>query len=390
MMFKAGLRLVPGGLFLLLLLAMGTVGALAQSAAPAPADPNSPVEVPPEEQPAKDPRILIQTQMPATNPSMDSDRTALHARPAAAPKLVNRRLILTDGTFQLVRSYQVVGDRVRYFSVDREDWEELPSAFVDWKATHAWEQNAQQGNASGSADSDAMREAAQLDREEAAQRAELNHVMPEVAPGLRLPDRDGVFALDQYGGHPELVEISSLPGTVNRSKAARLRAMVPLSGERDQIEIDGAAARVQLHTLQPQFYLSLDDKVAAEAAPATAVTVPAHETAAVQNNPRGAASANAGFAIVRVDRRRDVRIIGEIRVNASGKVTQTENVQPVTSKVLPGNHWLLIAPAAPLTEGEYALVQMLSPSQLSSEVWDFSIHPSAPENPSVIVPVAKR
>ncbi len=363
----------------------------AQSAAPAPDAPNSPVAVPPEEQPAKDPRILIQTQMPAADSAAEADRTALHARATGAPRPVNRRLILTDGTFQLVRSYQIVGDRVRYFSVDREDWEELPSSLVDWKATHAWEADAQNQNATtGSMDSDAMREAAQLDREEAAQRTQMDEAMPEVVPGLRLPDRDGVFALDEFAGHPELVEISALPGTVNRSRVDRLRSMLPLAGQQDQIDIDGAMARVQLHTTQPQIYLSLDEKDATETAPMNAVTVPTRNAVAVENHAHGAASPDAGFALVRVEQRRAMRIIGNIRVSATGKVTETENVQPVKSRVLPGDHWLRITPVAPLRVGEYALVQILSPTQLGDEVWDFSIHPAAPENPSVIVPIAKR
>ena len=53
----------------------------------------------------------------------------------AVPLPKGKRLVLKDGTFQIVREYQLQGDRVRYYSVERSDWEELPAALVDWDAT---------------------------------------------------------------------------------------------------------------------------------------------------------------------------------------------------------------------------------------------------------------
>ncbi|MEI9973789.1 MAG: hypothetical protein WDO73_18090 [Ignavibacteriota bacterium] len=45
------------------------------------------------------------------------------------------KLYLTDGTYHLVREYQVQTDRVRYFSVERGEWEEIPLEMVDLKRT---------------------------------------------------------------------------------------------------------------------------------------------------------------------------------------------------------------------------------------------------------------
>src|SRR5499425_936926 len=55
--------------------------------------------------------------------------------PAAARLTRGKKLVLKNGNFQLVREYQRNGDRVRYFSLERGDWEEIPAAMVDWDAT---------------------------------------------------------------------------------------------------------------------------------------------------------------------------------------------------------------------------------------------------------------
>ena len=47
----------------------------------------------------------------------------------------NLKLYMADGGFQLVREYTIQEDRVRYYSVERSDWEEIPVALVDLKKT---------------------------------------------------------------------------------------------------------------------------------------------------------------------------------------------------------------------------------------------------------------
>ncbi len=48
----------------------------------------------------------------------------------------NIRLYLTDGDFQAARDdYQVLSDRVRYYSTERSDWEEIPVELVDLDRT---------------------------------------------------------------------------------------------------------------------------------------------------------------------------------------------------------------------------------------------------------------
>src|SRR5581483_7689536 len=49
----------------------------------------------------------------------------------------NVKLYLKDGTFQLTREYQVQGDRVHYYSVERSEWEDIPTELVDLKKTES-------------------------------------------------------------------------------------------------------------------------------------------------------------------------------------------------------------------------------------------------------------
>jgi len=56
--------------------------------------------------------------------------------PSAAQDRCNTRLFLKDGTFLVVQSYELRGDRVRYSHIgDPSGWEEIPAERVDWEAT---------------------------------------------------------------------------------------------------------------------------------------------------------------------------------------------------------------------------------------------------------------
>jgi hypothetical protein len=281
---------------------------------------------------------------------------------------LNHRLILKDGTYQIVRKYEIVGDRVRYISVERGgDWEELPSELVDWDATKKWERD--HTNLSDDA-SPAMREAAKIDEEESAERQDEKARSPEVAPGLELPDEDTVFVLDTFHDTPELVELKQNNLAIDARTHHGLSVLNPLAGSRQAIELEGRHARIHLHVNDPAIYLSLNVADDREHVLSHATTVDTSGAKPGVTGKHGAQSAKSGFAIVRV--------------------TQDENVIPTRIEVLPGKHWIKVIPNQPLLIGEYALVEILSPSDISQTVWDFNVNPMLGDNPGSIGPILKQ
>ena len=323
----------------------------------------------------------------ATSAALVAAQKTLPLKPDVPGTATNHRLILKDGTYQLVRKYEVVGDRVRYISIERSgEWEELPENLVDWDATRKWERDhATQAEEA----SPAMKEASDIDKEEAAERQESISRRPEVAKGLELPDEDGVFALDTFQGTPELVEM--LPAELNSNTKSKhgLNTLNPMAGAKASLELDGAHAKVHFHVNDPVIYLSLNARDDAEQVVSHAMTVNTGGAKEVASRKHGAHSAASGFAIVRVDERRAIRVVGAIHMSPGGTVTQDENVVPTKVEVLPGKHWLKITPTQQLTIGEYAVVEILSASDINQSVWDFRVDPQLGDNPASLGPIFK-
>src|SRR5438477_11258919 len=169
----------------------------------------------------------------------------LHAQDLA------KRLILKDGTYQLATKWEVHGDRVRYYSAEREEWEDVPNSLVDWTATDKWEKDRATGVPTP--------EAAALDKELEAERKAEEAKNPLVAPGLRLPDDGGVVLLDTYQGQPQLDALQQSGGTVNKNvKSNILRATInPIASAKQTIEVPGLHAKIQAHATLPTVYVNV-------------------------------------------------------------------------------------------------------------------------------------
>jgi hypothetical protein len=297
----------------------------------------------------------------------------------------NQRLILKDGSYQVVTKYERVGDRVRYLSAERAQWEELPADLVDWAATEKWAKEHAPGAEPAAP---AIPEAAEIDKEEQLERGRT----PDVSPGLRLPDADGVWALDTFHDQPELVVLTQNSGNVNRENAHNVlrAALNPIGAVQQNIQIAGAESKVKLHVNDPALYVSLtgvdNDAIAAY----DAVTVETHGSGSAKNK-NSFSSASSQYAIVRVrsNFKKDYRVVSDIKIGVAGKVAQTQDVMPTTVQVLPGNRWIKLTPREPLTIGDYALMELLGPGEVNLSVWDFRIDPQGPDNKNAIMPLQR-
>ncbi|MFY9681088.1 MAG: hypothetical protein WBY96_00110 [Candidatus Sulfotelmatobacter sp.] len=309
-----------------------------------------------------------------------------------------RRLILKDGTYQLVTTYEIKGDRVRYKSSERDEWEELPSALVDWPATEKYEKDR-----AASAIPEAAAIDKEADKEIDADRETALSRLPQVAPGLRLPDYSGVFLLDNFQGQPQLVELQQSEGDINHdTKANLLRGIIPAAGAKQTVELEGEHAAVHAHVAVPSIYINVED----DSAPPSGQTSSAELSQPNLDAPRPEqqGSERQGpqqpqqpeqalvpfnrFHIVQTKVKSGKRIVGDLKRAPNGKISQDQNFVKTTIDRVSGG-WFKLTPTEDLAPGEYVLIETKGNEGMNLYVWDFNVNPSAPANANPWKPDAK-
>lgn len=191
---------------------------------------------------------LLRAQNSPTAPPEASPASSQSSSSSTGPALPRgKKLMLTDGSFQLVREYKIEGDRVRYYSLDSSQWEQMPAALVDWDATKKV------------AAEEAQRDAAvvaKVHRQEAVRLADPLDIDAslEVAPGVFLPPGDHLFV---YAG----TTVVPLPQAETDSRLAKghlleeVMVPVPIIPTRRSISIQGAHAKLRIGDRRPEFYI---------------------------------------------------------------------------------------------------------------------------------------
>jgi hypothetical protein len=323
-------------------------------------------------------RLLVKSRVALVLAPMFFLSSPLHAQELA------HRLILKDGSYQLVNRYEVKGDRVHYYSAERDEWEELPSDLVDWPATNKYEKDRAAGAS--------VPEAAQLDKEIEHERELEEMKLPEVAPGLRLPENSGVFLLDTFQGEPQIDEIQQNAADINNSKTGLFRN--PLAGQKQSLALEGAHATVQSHVDVPSLYINVDDQPRDDQ-PGQDSNSKSNSTASPQQpqQPVQPIVPFDRFHIIRTEVKPDRRILGAMKREASGKISEephqgTDQHAVKTTITTVAKGWFKLTPSENLAPGEYALVET-GKEGMNLYVWDFGVNPKAPANTTPWKPEAK-
>jgi hypothetical protein len=307
------------------------------------------------------PEAAAQRPVPAQQPK--PAQQSRQAQPAERPQNDEqqrkiRRLILKDGSYELISQYRIKGDRIQYFSSERREWEEMPASLVDWPATEKYAKEATTQKQS------VLKEIAEA---EAKDRSEAEAQSPSVSPGIRLPAAGGVFLLDLFQGKPELNRLNQSGADINKNMGGNiLRGIInPVASAKQMIELKGLHAAIQSHVANPSIYVSID-----------------HDDPSADYTPE---TAKDHFRIVRCEEKKGNRVVGVVNIAVYGKVNQDAryvgiNVEPVSTS------WVKVSPAAPLPSGEYALVELLGKQEINMFVWDFGVNAGAPANTGAVKP----
>ena len=243
------------------------------------------------------------------------------------------KLYLKDGSYHLVKSYQIQGDKIKFYSLDTNEWEEMPVALVDFEAT----KRAKQEEAV--TDQKELEEAKTTEKERFDVPA--TPVGFEVAPGRRLPDTEGVYAYDGL----RVIPLIQSQGDVVSDKERALLTMAlpaPLLKKRALVTLPGPQAAVRIVNPQPVFYIQAND---AWGSKAELIPVkPSHNTRLVEKVESGSGEESRG---------------------------ETRQAIPL-ERVNVAKGIMKLQPSKPLEPGEYALAELVD-GKLNLDVWDFGI-----------------
>jgi hypothetical protein len=239
------------------------------------------------------------------------------------------KLYLKDGDYHVVREYKVDGDRVRYYSTERGEWEEIPVALVDLDKTEH-ERNARKEHE--------QQEARAEDQEEQALRAQRREI-------ASIPmDPGGYYNQDGKISALKLADYQVV--TSKKRKTLQILSPVPLITGKASVVIKGSHSPFTISEPRPNFYMRL--------------------------------AKEERFGIVRLTPKKDARVVEDISIAPVAKLTYEERKQMDTFEQQMADGLYRVWPEKPLEPGEYALVEfngteVKEQDEIELLVWDFAV-----------------
>jgi hypothetical protein len=237
----------------------------------------------------------------------------------------NARLYLKDGTSHVVREYEVKPDRVRFYSVERSEWEEIPLELVDLKRTKAEQEERE---------AERKAETVALDAEDKAERAMAREIS-------RVPVDPGAY----WVNGEELVALKLAESKINSNKGRSILKVispVPVFSGKATVEVDGESAALRVTGERPEFYFRL--------------------------------AKEERFGIVRLAPQKGVRIAEKWNIIpvSNELIQEQDTVEVFRHQVADGLY--KIWPQQPLEPGEYAVVEYTE-GKGNTQIWDFGFGP---------------
>jgi hypothetical protein len=245
---------------------------------------------------------------------------------AAGAFAANIKLYLKDGSYQIVREYQVQADRVRFYSVERSQWEEIPRDMVDVNRTESELKDRQ---------AQLNEEAKSVAEEEQALRA----MRAEIA---KIPRDPGVYILESDTVKPIKAAESKVHNDKGRNVLKVLSPMPIVTGKAT-LELDGLHSQNVFKNPEQEFFIQLSEE--------------------------------ERFGLVKLTPEKGVRIVEKITIIPVSKEIIEEPIEiQVFRKQLTQDGLYKLWPIKPMTAGEYAVVEY-TPGKTNMQVWDFAIAP---------------
>jgi hypothetical protein len=236
------------------------------------------------------------------------------------------KLYLKDGEYQMVREYQVNGDRIRYFSTERGQWEEIPVALCDLAKTEKERKETA---------AEIQKQTRLADEEEKLERAQRREIE-------RIPMNPGGYIV--VNDQVKTLEPAEMNFVKNKKRQTLQKITpIPIVAGKARLELKGAHASLVVHENEPEFYVRLENE---------------NRFRMVQLTPG----------------KKDSRIVEHVDIApVTNETFENPNEVPTFKRELTAGLYK-IWPEKPLAPGEYALIEYTG-EDMDMVIWDFAYAP---------------